>query len=420
MAIKFHYEYTKDWLIERPAAKDYYDDIVKKAGDAFVNSNTGWEYSGSNTVQYVNPTITASDNLSIRTIEVHHTTSDYYIRFWLISPYSAYNASPANYFPYINISGTEYSNELTTGLSAKRLQINDENLYSTSSNGSYPKLLPGIFFYAINNSSIGTDFGYKLNTLSNLCPLDSTYSLTSANYVYGYSGYVRFNCEITSDSSGNTIYPGGYGKIFWVLSDTLGNYFTFGFGDYNSSRKHDRCFCAGNLLSNLDSSDSNKFIHISDYYIRQETSGGGYISGSNSYSILDRTGRTPSSSSYGIVSFNNYYPTTLSKLGVQFKGNATNNTHITLLNPVQFRFGNTINYTPIRVYTTEYDSESQLISNGQANKGFIDTEYMRYIGTSYPGTSENLWRTFDNKNWMMLCPGWLFRWDPDAPDMRNF
>ena len=89
MSIKFHYETTDDFTANTSQDKTAYcNNILATLGNAFVNAGTGWEFSDSGTD--VNSTTTAKC-LKIRTVELHHTVSNFYIRFWLIYQLGTYN-----------------------------------------------------------------------------------------------------------------------------------------------------------------------------------------------------------------------------------------------------------------------------------------------------------------------------------------
>jgi hypothetical protein len=265
--------------------------------------------------------------------------------------------------------------------------------------------MPYSLFCAIAKQPMNPDFGYDLHTFSGLLPFDMCRNYYSTNVTIRYSAWA-----ISQDVSGSVVYPGGYSKTFWTLTDDSGKYNIFGFGHTAAPIKYSRCHCFGRLLSNFDSQDTEDELVFCDLYRWSESS--------PVPSILSQYGTSPSSATYD--SFDNKFFSVFSKDGTLFNDRHLHFTDFYTLNPRQFKFGNQINYTPLRVYLQSNDTNDPLVANGQSNKGFVSTDYIRYIGTDYPGTSANLWRTFDNKNWMLLTPGYLFRWDPTAPDMRNF
>ena len=366
-------------------------------GDAFVNAGTGWAYSDNGT--YVNSTIASYDQ-KIRSIEVYHIISNLYIRFWCIFPYDYYYANQSYYFTW---SDVDTSNQSARGTSSYKMTFNKNNLLTSTGSSSDYFRFPLNLWFAAANHTMNSDFGYDLHSITRSLPLDTCYNTAPTNVQSGHQ------FSIASGSSASSMYAGGYSKTFWTVTDDLGNYIILGFGHTNLPRKYDRIHCFGNLINNLDSSDNNKFFALYDSY----TDG-------TPYTTLGKSGPLPPST-VGL----SFYAKRLiacSKDGIPYNNEQTNNTSFTTfaIDPQQFKFGNQINYTPLRVYLQSNDTNDTLVSNGQSNKGFVSTDYIRYIGTDYPGTSANLWRTFDNKNWMLLTPGYLFRWDPTAPDMRNF
>jgi hypothetical protein len=282
--------------------------------------------------------------------------------------------------------------------------FNKNNLLTAAGYDNTYFRFPFNLWFAVANHTMNIDFGYDLNSLTRSLPLDVCYN--------SRAGSIATNQQfsISGSSTTTSMYAGGYSKTFWTVTDDVGNYITLGFGNTVSPREYDRVHCFGNLLNNLDSSDTSKFFALYDVY----TDG-------QAYSALGKNGPVPPSA-VGGLSFYSPRLCACSKDGVPYNNEQTNNTASTIfvINPQQFKFGNQINYTPLRVYLQSNNTNDPLVANGQSNKGFVSTDYIRYIGTDYPGTSANLWRTFDNKNWMLLTPGYLFRWDPNAPDMRNF
>ena len=379
---------------------DYYNSILQLCGDAFVNAGTGWSYSDNGT--YVNSTTTI-DRKKIRTIEVHHTTSNLYVRFWVIYPYGVHSSTQSYYY---NFTNTDSSNQSSEGTSSYNIKFNTSNLLESDTSTTNYFRMPLNLFFAVANHTMDIDFGSNINSFTKLLPLDTcvtTQSNSTVNYDQLFS--------IAYDSTSSSMYPGGYSKTFWTVTDDFGNYVTLGFGHTESPRTYDRIHCFGNLLNNLDSLDQYNSFALYDRY----TSG-------NAYSTLGRAGVAPPNA--GGLSFYSKFMCAFSKNGTLYNNERTKfvgiNDSLIKIDPRQFKFGNQINYTPLRVYLQSNDTNDPLVANGQSNKGFVSTDYIRYIGTDYPGTSANLWRTFDNKNWMLLTPGYLFRWDPTAPDMRNF
>jgi len=418
MTIKYHYEYTRDWLINRPSAKEYYDDVLVYACRAFINAGTNWQYSDNGQLDYVTST-TAAANQCIRTAEVYNTVSNYYIRFWFIAQYNDYFIDGAAYNTYTNISSSELSNVSSIGTTNSMFNFHEDNLYSIASDGAYPKLIPSILFCAVDNKTIGKDFGSKLNTLTCIQPLDQTAALSSRGYCYNSNTYAGGATITRFPSQSIEVSAGAYGKLFWTITDDSGNYTVFGVNHYHSERKYDTIICFGNILSNFNDNDIDQFAFIAGYDSRGTSNPNASTANQSKNSIFDYKGCTPSYSAR-VLSLTNYIVSSNSMGHVPFKGNHTNKTSLILSNPLQPKFGNVLNYTPFRVALSDYDNESQLVANYQPNKGIINTDYVRYIGTSVPGTDVNLWRTFGNKQWIMLKAGWLFRWDPTAPDMRNF